>query len=181
LKLPRRKKKKMNIYTADLDQRARWDGSDDASAHWPNVLEGDSLKAHAEKLVVDALSEAKNPNEYRFRYLHAYCEAYMSVVEHMRADTRWIIVEYLRNRNYEEGEVSAVEVHAPDAPLFPTQAGTWISYFPDEKAAAWGFFHALMLSPEAGYSSKDRNWANRICGSQSRPEDPAGLQRYEVR
>lgn len=73
---------------ANLDQKAATDGYEDAREHYPDgILEGESLKAYASSLVDEALENedlTDDPEEYRARYVDAYCKAYAKQITHMR-------------------------------------------------------------------------------------------------
>lgn len=66
----------------NLDNHAEINGYEDAHAHFPDgVLSGDALITYAHELVDTALEEGEetltdDPDEYRARYVDAYCTAY---------------------------------------------------------------------------------------------------------
>jgi hypothetical protein len=76
----------------NLDQKAATDGYEDAREHYPDgVLEGEGLKAYAESLVDEALDNqdlTDDPEEYRARYVDAYCKAYAKQITQMRQEQR---------------------------------------------------------------------------------------------
>lgn len=75
----------------NLDEKAANDGYDDANQHYPDgVLIGKDLTDHANSLVDLALDYVEDltddPEEYRARYVDAYCSAYQGQIKSRRED-----------------------------------------------------------------------------------------------
>lgn len=79
----------------NLDEKASNDGYDDARQHYPDpntVLTGRDLTDHANSLVdlaldyVDDLTD--DPEEYRARYVDAYCKSYREQIQDLTEEER---------------------------------------------------------------------------------------------
>jgi hypothetical protein len=73
-----------------LDDSAGFDGYEDANTDYPHTMLSDDLKARANGYVNTALEVVEdltdNPEEYRARYVDAYCTAYARQIAARRED-----------------------------------------------------------------------------------------------